>query len=123
MTPTFSARTGSGVSSYRCGHDADGAGSGDEDIFTKDGEGQRSVDGVAEGIEDGCDLVRDAWAMLPDVRHRKDDVLGECAVAVYAYAEGVGAEMAPSREAVTAASADDMAFSTDELTDVDVGDV
>src|SRR6266851_3982838 len=115
--------TGSGVSSYRCGHDADGAGPGDEDIFTKDGEGQRGVDGVAEGIEDSCDLVRDAWAMLPDVRHWKDDVLGECAVAVYAYAEGVGAEMAPPREAVTAAPADDMALSADELTDVDVGNV
>ena len=46
--------------SHGGGHDADGAGAGDEDVFAEHGEGQRGVDGVAEGIEDGGDFAVDA---------------------------------------------------------------
>ncbi len=61
---------GSGVTGYGCRHDADGACSGDEDVFAEDGKGERGVNGIAEGIEDGGDLVVDAWCVLPDVGHR-----------------------------------------------------
>ena len=113
----------SGVVGYGGGHDADGTGSGDEDVFAEDREGEGGVDGVAEGIEDGGDLGVDAGAVAPDVGHRDDDELGEGAVAIDADAEGVGAEMAAAGEAVAAASADDVALSADELADGEVGDV
>jgi hypothetical protein len=113
------ARTG--VASDCGGHDADGAGSGNQDIFAEHGKRERGVDGVAEGVEDRGDLVRHAVAVDPDVRHREDNVFGERAVAVDADSEGVGAEMAAAGETVAATSADDMAFAADELTDGDVG--
>jgi hypothetical protein len=114
---------GTGVAGDGGGHDADGAGSGDEDIFAEDGKGQGGVDGVAEGIEDSGDLAGDAGSMLPDVGHGEDDVLGEGTVAVDSDTEGVGAEMAAAGEAVAATSADDVAFSADELANSDVGDI
>ena len=46
---------GAGVAGDGGGHDADGAGAGDEDVFAEDGEGERGVDCIAEGIEDGGD--------------------------------------------------------------------
>ena len=58
-----------GVTSDGSGHDADGTGSGDEDVFAEDREGERGVNGVAEGVEDGGDFERDAGRVLPDVGH------------------------------------------------------
>ena len=104
-----------GVAGDGGGHDADGAGTGDEDVFAEDGEGERGVDGVAEGIEDGGDFERDAGGVPPDVGHGQDDELGEGAVAIDADADGVGAEMAAAGEAVAAASADDVAFAGDDV--------
>ena len=94
-------------------HDADGAGSGDEDVFAEDGECERGMDGVAEGIEDRGDLVGDAWRVAPDVGHGDDDVLGEGSVAINADSKGVGAEVATACEAVAASSADNVAFAAD----------
>jgi len=105
------------------GHDADRAGSGDEDVFAEHGEGEGGVDGVSEGIEDGGDLVLDAGGVLPDVGHGQNDVLGEGSVAIDTYAEGMGTEMTAAGEAVAAASADDVAFAGDELAYGDVSDV
>ena len=113
----------SGMTGYGCGHDADGTCSGDEDVFAEDGKGERGVDGVAERIEDGGDLVVDARGVLPDVGHRDDDVLGEGSVAIDADAEGVSAEMATTGQAVAAASADDVALAADELADGKIGNV
>jgi hypothetical protein len=114
---------GSSVFGYGGGHDADGTGSRDEDVFSEDGKGKSGVHGVAEGIEDGGDLARDAGAVDPDVGHGKDDELGKGAVTVDADSEGVGAEMAATGEAVATAAADDVAFAADELADGDVGNV
>lgn len=111
------------VSSHGGGHDADGTGTGDENVFAEYGKGERGVDGITEGIEDGSDLVVDAGGVLPDVGHGEDDVFGECAVAVDSDALGVGAQMATACETVAAASADDVAFAADELADDKIGDV
>ena len=40
-------------------HDADRPGAGDEHVLADEIEGQRSVHGIAERIEDGADLVVD----------------------------------------------------------------
>jgi hypothetical protein len=61
--------------------------------------------------------------VTPDVGHRKHDVLGEGAIAVDTYSEGVGAEMPTARETVAATPADDVAFSADKLADGKIGDV
>ena len=114
---------GSGMAGDGGGHDADGAGSGDEDVFAEDGEGERGVDGVAEGIEDGGDVSRDVGGVTPDVGHGKDDVFGEGPGAVDADSAGEGAEMAAAGEAVATASADDVAFAGDEVAGFEVVDV
>jgi hypothetical protein len=45
------------------GHDADGAGAGDEHVFAHQVEGERGVHGVAERVENGGQLVGDVvWA-------------------------------------------------------------
>ena len=115
--------TCSGVARYSCCHDADGTGSGDEDVFAENGKGECGVDGVAERVEDRGDLVGDAGRVAPDVGHREDDVLGEGAIAVDADSEGVSAEVAAAGETVATATADDVAFAADELADGEVGDV
>ena len=114
---------GAGVAGDGGGHDADGAGTGDEDVLTEDREGERSVDGVAEGVEDGGDLGGDAFCVVPDVRHRQHDEFGERSVSRDTDAAGVGAEMAAAGEAVAAASADDVAFAADELAGRDIEDI
>ncbi len=49
------------------GHDADGPGACDEDIFAEDVELERGVDGVSEGVEDGLDIAGDFGVVDPDV--------------------------------------------------------
>jgi hypothetical protein len=115
--------TCSGVAGYGCGHDADGARAGDEDIFSENGKGERGVDGIAEGVEDGGDLMGDAGRVTPDVGHGEDDVLGEGAITVDSDSERVGAEVAAAGETVAATSADDVAFAADELADGEIGDI
>ena len=114
---------GSGVASYSSRHDADGTGSRDEDVFAEDGKGERGMNGVAEGVEDGSDLVGDAGGVAPDVGHRDDDVLGEGSVAIDTNAEGMSTEVTAAGEAVAAASADNVAFSADELAYREIGDI
>ena len=111
---------GAGVAGDGGSHNADGAGAGDEHVLAEHREGERGVDGVAEGIEDGSDFGRDAGGVMPDVRHGQDDELREGAVARNTDAAGVGAEMAASGEAVAAASADDVTFAADELAGRDI---
>src|SRR5581483_3331565 len=71
------------------GHDADGAGPGDEHVFAEHGEVQGGVDGVAEGVEDRLDVadgagfgIGEVGVVYPDVGHRQGQVLGERAGAV-----------------------------------------
>ena len=114
---------GTGVAGDSGGHDADGTGAGDEDVFSEDGEGEGGVDGVAEGIEDRGDFEGDAGGVLPDIGHGQDDELGEGSVAIDSDTHGVGAEVAASGEAVAAASADDVTFAADDLADGEIFDV
>jgi hypothetical protein len=112
-----------GVADDGDGHEADGAGAGDEHVFAEDRERERGVDGVAEGIEDGGDS-----SSMPSW-WRQMLVMGS---AMYsAKAPGrltptpcvYGAEMAAAGEAVAAASAGDVAFAADEVAGIEVGDV
>jgi hypothetical protein len=114
---------GSGVTGNRRGHDADRACTSDENVFAEDGKGERGVNGVAERIEDGGDLMRDAGRVAPDIGHRDDDVLGEGSVAIDADSKRVGAEVAAAGEAVSTATADYMAFAADDLANGEIGDV
>jgi hypothetical protein len=115
--------TRAGVTDDGCSHDSDRAGSGDEDVFAEDREGERGVDGVAEGIEDGGYFERDAGRVLPDVGHGQDDELGEGSVAIDSDTHGVGAEVATASETVAAAAADYVAFAGDDGSDGEVFDV
>ena len=96
-------------------HDPDRPGAGDQHVLAEHGERERGVDGVAEGIEDRRDVEVDARRVLPDVRHRQRDVLGERAGAVDADALGVRAQMAPPGHAVAAAAADEVPFAADDV--------
>ena len=78
-------------------------------------EGERRVHGVAEGIEDRGDVEVDARRVLPDVRHRQRDVLGERARAVDADALGVGAEVPAPGHAVAAAAAHEVPLAADDV--------
>jgi hypothetical protein len=68
---------------------------------------------VAKGVEDRGDFEIDSLMVAPNVSHRQRDVLGERARTVDADPHGVGAHVAPSREAVAAAAAHHVAFSAD----------
>src|SRR5262249_4372404 len=54
------------VAHNRDGHDANGAGAGDQHIFAEYREREGGMDSVAEGTEDGSDLKVDAGMMAPD---------------------------------------------------------
>ena len=106
---------GAGVAHDRGGHEADGPGAGDEHVLAQHLEAERGVHGVAEGVEDGGHLLVDAGPVVPHVRHRQGDVLGEGPVTADAEADAVGAEVAPTGQAVAAAPADDVALAADEV--------
>src|SRR5580693_2963054 len=106
---------GAGMAHHGGGHDSDGPGAGDEDVFAKDGKGKRGVYRVAEGIEDGGNFQVDVGIVPPDVGDGKDDELGEGAGAVYADADGIRAEMAAASEAIATASADDVSLAADDV--------
>ena len=74
-------------------------------------------------VEDRGDLLVDARPVMPDVRHRQCDVLGERPIAADAETDGVRAEVAPAGEAVAAPAADHMALAADEVARMEVADV
>ena len=92
----------------------------DEDVLAEDRERERGVDRVAERVEDRGDLLVDAGPVVPDVRHRQHDVLGEGAVAPDAEPDRVGAQVAPPGQAVAAPAADDVALAADEVAGMEV---
>ena len=113
----------SGVAHDGNGHDADGASAGDEHVFAEDRKRKRGVDGVAEGVEDRGDFKIDAGMMAPDVGHGQRDEFGKGTRAIDAYALGGHAQVAPTGEAVAAASADHVAFAADDVAGEEVVDV
>ena len=114
---------GAGMARHGGGHDADGPGAGDQHIFAEHRERQRGVHGVAEGIEDGGDILVDAVVMPPDVGHGQRDVFGKSAGAIHADALRFRAQMAAAGQAIAAASADHMPFAADDFAGVEIGDV
>src|SRR5689334_16727100 len=60
---------------------------------------------------------------MPDVGHGQRDVFGEGSGAIHTYAERLGAEMAPSGQAVATASADYMTFTADHVAGEEVADI
>src|SRR5579884_3152606 len=78
---------------------------------------------ITERVEDGCDFPVDGRIMPPDVAHRQGDVLGECAWPVNAYALRVSAKMAPARQAIAAAAANDVTFTADNFAGMKIVDV
>jgi hypothetical protein len=82
------------------GHEADDADAGDEDALGGDIGGHDGVDGVAERVEDGRDLVGDGRVDGPDVFLGHTDVVGEAAVAVDADDLGVAGDVGVAGAAV-----------------------
>jgi hypothetical protein len=107
----------------RRGHATDRAGARDQHILAQDGECQRRVDGIAERVEDGGDLRVDPGPVVPDVRHRQGDQLGERPGAIDADTLRVGAQLPAPGHAVAAAAADHVALAAHEVAGVEVADV
>ena len=101
----------------------DRARAGDEHVFTHHRKRKRRMHRVAEGIEDGRDLMVDAGVMPPDVGHWQRDEFGECAGTVHANALRISAQMPSSGKAVAAAAADHMPFAADDIAGEKVVDV
>ncbi len=70
---------------------------GHQHVFADEIEGERGVDGIAERIEDRCDLVRDIVGDGNDIGFRNADELAEGARPVDADAERIAAQMPPAR--------------------------
>ncbi len=115
--------SGAGVADDSRRHQPDRSGADDEHVLAQDREGEGRVDGVAERVEDRGDLLVDPRPVVPDVRHRQHDLLGERAVASNAQPDRVGAEVPAAGEAMAAAAADDVAFAAHDVARVEVGDV
>ena len=88
----------------RHGHDADGAGAGDQHVLAHHVEGEGGVRGIAERIEDAGDVVGDGVGQLEGVARGDGQVLGEATLAVDAHAHGVAAQVTAAGAAVAAVS-------------------
>ena len=111
---------GGGMASDGDGHQADRTRAGDEYVFAQGGEGESSMDGVAQGIENGGDFAVDGGIVTPNVGHGQGDELGEGTGPIHADAAGVSAEVTASGQAVAAAATDDVTFSTDNFAGVEI---
>ena len=107
----------------RGGHQADRPCSGDEHVFPQNRKRQRGVDGVAEGIEDGGNVLIDPSMMTPDVGHGQRDVLGKCSGAIHTHALAVRAEMTTAGQAVPAAPADHVPFPAHDVARKEIRDI
>src|SRR6476646_2630714 len=78
---------------------------------------------IPKGVEDSRDVTAHGRRMAPDIAHRQRDVLGESARTVHAHPLSVRAQMPPSSETVSAASADDVAFAAHQFAGTEIADV
>src|SRR5262245_44508102 len=109
---------------HNCGgHAADWPGASDEDVLAENVERQCSVHGVTERVEDGLHVAAQMGIVDPYIGHRQSDVLSKRPRPVDADALRVLAQMPPAGEAVAATATDDVAFSGNDVADVEVGDV
>src|SRR5699024_5719634 len=106
---------GSGEFCNGGGQNADGTGAGYQHVFSQKVEGQGGVGCVAEGIEDGVQLLRNFRGTRDDVGGGNHQIFGKSAVPVHAYAAGGSAQMSPAGAAVAAHAADDVPFPGDQL--------
>lgn len=97
---------------------ADGTCAGYEDIFCQQVKGQGGVGGVAKGIENGVQLLRNLGRAGDHVGGWNDQILRKCAVAVDADARGIFAQVPPAGAAVAAHTTDNVSLAGDQLTDV-----
>lgn len=111
------------VLSDGCGHAADRSGSGDQNVFTEQVEGQSRVDGVAEWVKNAGHVEVDPRGVMPDVGLWDRDVLGEGARAVHADALRIRAQVPTTGKAVAAVAADNVPFATDDFAGVEVVNV
>ncbi len=109
-----------GVSYNGGGHQTDRAGTGDQDVFAKYGEGECCVNRITEGIKDGGDIAIDTVMVMPDVGHGQCDIFGEGARTIDADTLSFGAEVSATGETVTAASADHVSFAADNVAGMEV---
>src|SRR3569832_1905635 len=103
------------VAAYGAGHETDGARTGDEHVLAHHVERQRTVHGVAEGIEYRGDVGGDVVEHGPEIRGRHLEVFGDGAVAPATDADRTVTEMAFARAAIAADAAGDMAFARDAI--------
>lgn len=111
---------GSGKLGYGCGHGADEACAGDEDVLAQEGEGEGRVGGIAEGVHDGGHVIADAIVQFHHVALGDGEVFGKGTVAVDAHADAVLADVLQSAAAVAAVSAGDVALTCDAVAHLDV---
>jgi hypothetical protein len=104
-------------------HQPDRAGARDQHVLAEDRELQRGVHRVAEWVEDRRNVSVDRRLVVPDVRHRQRDELGERAGPVHADPGGVVAEVAPACHAVPASAAHDVSLAADEVAGAEVAHV
>src|SRR2546423_13678052 len=78
---------------------------------------------VAKRVEDRGDFRFNLVIVPPDVRHRQHNVLGKSAGAIHANPLCVRAEVTPARQTIAATAASYVAFSTDQLTRMKIGDI
>ena len=68
------------------GHDADGAGAGDQHVLADEIIGEGRVNGVAEGIENGADFIINFGGQVNGVEGGELEVFGEGAGNIDAHA-------------------------------------
>ena len=104
-------------------HAADRPGAGDEHVLADEVEAERGVGGVAEGVEEGGDVVGDVGRQLEGVGGRDAQVLGEAARPVDADTDGVATQMPLAGAAVAAMTAGDVALAGDAIALLETGHV
>ena len=103
-------------------NDADGACARDEHVLADEREHKRGMRGVAEGVEEGDNVLRETLVDGNDVACRDADELRERAVTVNADADVVLAPLDIAGVAVAAVAAGDMALAGDALADREARD-
>src|SRR5258708_22348332 len=111
---------GAGKSRDHRSHDADRAGTGDENILSQYRKRECRVNRISERIEDRSDLTRDGARVLPYVHHWQDNVFGERACAVHSHALRVCAQVTPACETVAAPPAYDVPLPADKIAGVKI---
>jgi hypothetical protein len=101
-------------------HDPNRTCAGDEHVFSEHRKRKRRMNGITERIEDCSHLLIDLRVVPPDIRHGQRDELSEGPWAVDANALRVGAEMPSPCKAVSATTADDMAFTAHDIARMEV---